>query len=311
VTHVVTAVSIGAFRLMAGGSSKIGGGVSAGSLGGSGSSERSEQTLREAGDPTACVNATDQEPANGCGSPIQVFLTPVARALTEHESKLQELDKKAKQSDGVQITFETPSTTERWTLRGADADVLCDLPCTRWVPPASGYYIQKEEANAYRPFRLDVPESFRQAPGSSVKAQVSFAAGNRPLASLGIVAGGAVAAAGAAAAYFALKSPPRTCYYGDGSQSSVTGDCPASQPPTGGADSQSAALTHYQANLNVLLVGGLVAAGVGTLGLIGGFYYQGATHGDRFDIGPETADSRSPRTPRITALGPGLIRGDF
>ena len=77
-THVITAVSIGAFELLSGGALEAGGGVTVANAG-VGARHRSEESqLRSAGSPKACRD-TDAEPHVDCRSPLQVFLTPAER----------------------------------------------------------------------------------------------------------------------------------------------------------------------------------------------------------------------------------------
>jgi hypothetical protein len=79
-THVVTALSVGAFTLVAGGAANASGGVGVAGLGAGGSSSQSEQLVRSAGDPARCADATEAAPSGECSSPIQVFLEPIRRA---------------------------------------------------------------------------------------------------------------------------------------------------------------------------------------------------------------------------------------
>ncbi|MBW2523456.1 MAG: hypothetical protein JRI23_04750, partial [Deltaproteobacteria bacterium] len=76
-THVVTAMSVGAFRLSKetnlaarGGVGTPVGGVGAGTDG-------AQSLLREAGDPARCAEATERASHPSCNSPIQLFLSPL------------------------------------------------------------------------------------------------------------------------------------------------------------------------------------------------------------------------------------------
>src|SRR5690606_19103979 len=77
-THVITAVSIGAFELLSGGAIAAGGGSTGGSAGVGARHRREESQLRSAGSPKACRN-TDTAPHVDCSSPRQVFLSPAER----------------------------------------------------------------------------------------------------------------------------------------------------------------------------------------------------------------------------------------
>jgi len=80
-THLVTALSVGAFKLVAGGGVSGKAGVEAGAVGAHGSTKQSKSILRAAGDPATCQKATSAEPSAECRSPIQIFLTPIHRSV--------------------------------------------------------------------------------------------------------------------------------------------------------------------------------------------------------------------------------------
>jgi hypothetical protein len=80
-THLVTALSIGAFKLMAGGDVAAKAGVEVGVAGGHVGTKQAKSILRAAGDPAACEKATNSEPNAECRSPIQIFLTPIRRSV--------------------------------------------------------------------------------------------------------------------------------------------------------------------------------------------------------------------------------------
>jgi hypothetical protein len=80
-THLVTALSVGAFKLMAGGAVEGRAGADLGTAGVSGGTKQSKSTLRSAGDPKACEHASAKEPHADCRSPIQIFLSPIRRSV--------------------------------------------------------------------------------------------------------------------------------------------------------------------------------------------------------------------------------------
>lgn len=88
-THVITAVSIGAFDMISGGMVRAGGGVRAGALG-AGAQHRSEETtLRSSGSADGC-RQTNNDPHVDCRSPLQVFLLPVDRLTAVAEEQASE-----------------------------------------------------------------------------------------------------------------------------------------------------------------------------------------------------------------------------
>ncbi len=80
-THLVTALSIGAFKLAAGGEVSGSAGAEVGNTGVHGAGSQSKSILRSAGDPGSCERATKDEPSPDCRSPIQIFLTPIRRSV--------------------------------------------------------------------------------------------------------------------------------------------------------------------------------------------------------------------------------------
>ena len=80
-THLVTALSVGAFKLMAGGEVSGNAGIEVHSAGVHGSGSEAKSIVRAAGDPASCQHATKDEPGLDCRSPIQIFLTPIRRSV--------------------------------------------------------------------------------------------------------------------------------------------------------------------------------------------------------------------------------------
>jgi hypothetical protein len=80
-THLVTALSIGAFKLVAGGEVSANVGADVGTAGVHAGGAQSKSILRTAGDPGSCERATQDEPSAECRSPIQIFLTPIRRSV--------------------------------------------------------------------------------------------------------------------------------------------------------------------------------------------------------------------------------------
>jgi hypothetical protein len=83
-THLVTALSVGAFKLVASGDASGKVGASVGGLGVEGAGKESQTLVRAAGDPASCEQATKDEPSVECDSPIQIFLTPIRRSVPLH-----------------------------------------------------------------------------------------------------------------------------------------------------------------------------------------------------------------------------------
>jgi hypothetical protein len=123
-THVVGALSVGAFRLRAGGTTEASTGVAVGSVGTQGSMSKEESILRRAGDPTVCAQASEEAPSAECASPLQVFLLPLPRFQALRGP-----------SGTVQVAFLSGDTNRSWQVVAPSGVICAKTPCTRWVDP--------------------------------------------------------------------------------------------------------------------------------------------------------------------------------
>ncbi len=89
-THVVTALSVGAFSFYAGSDADVGGGAKVGvggvALGSGGArSVAARELLQKDGDEQSCVQATaaDKMPPEGCGALLQLEVAPLGRAAAK------------------------------------------------------------------------------------------------------------------------------------------------------------------------------------------------------------------------------------
>jgi hypothetical protein len=166
VTHIVKGISVGAFRLLSGGSVSAGGGATIGGVGAGARTRNEESVMREAGDPSFCAQSSDQAPHPQCASPIQVFLVPVDAPATRGQVVPLDDQQRARELGGVMISF--PAREEEyWSLRDSEGRVLCDLPCSRWVPPGSGYRLERRSDHKI----VELPDRFAAPPGSSLHAE--------------------------------------------------------------------------------------------------------------------------------------------
>ncbi len=123
-THVIGAVSIGAFALTTESSIKAGGGVDHAVIGVGGSAGRSTKVMRASGDPKACGEADEQGPVSACASPLQVFLLPIAgRAPIPGPP------------GSVRVDFISATADRRWDVY-VDDKPTCTTPCARWIDPS-------------------------------------------------------------------------------------------------------------------------------------------------------------------------------
>lgn len=61
--------------------------------------------------------------------------------------------------------------SEKWTLHDASGRALCDAPCSRWVAPRSGYYLERAPSGEKDGVRIDLPNDIAAQPGSKVTAE--------------------------------------------------------------------------------------------------------------------------------------------
>ncbi len=82
-THVVSALTAGAFEFYAGSSADVGGGVTVGNVGGGASSSTNHETLTRDGAVSSCSEARrdSADPPLGCGALLRVEVVPLAATL--------------------------------------------------------------------------------------------------------------------------------------------------------------------------------------------------------------------------------------
>ncbi len=86
-THVITALTAGAFEFFAGADAEVGASVEAGGAAAGGKSKSQRETLNQDGDDAACEKATskDSEPPEGCGALLRVEVVPIGPARAPGE----------------------------------------------------------------------------------------------------------------------------------------------------------------------------------------------------------------------------------
>jgi len=123
-THIMTALSIGAFALTADGARtrQFGASLSVGEA--KLQSDRGAALLRSAGDFDSCNTSTAENPNANCASPVQAFLAPLpGRAADEGPPGT------------VKVDFVSGNPASRWDVY-SDDQVICTTPCARFVHPA-------------------------------------------------------------------------------------------------------------------------------------------------------------------------------
>jgi hypothetical protein len=124
-THLVAALSVGAFSLGTVGALGAKGSLDVTSVGSAGGGvERSEKRLRSAGDPDSCRESTQEAAHANCRSPIQTFLLPLPGRVPEEGP-----------AGTVKVDFVSAAANDRWDVYADDA-VICTTPCTKWMNPS-------------------------------------------------------------------------------------------------------------------------------------------------------------------------------
>jgi hypothetical protein len=195
-SHVIGGVAVGAFKLLSGGSSSGGGSVGVAVVGeAGGKSTRREQTVREAGNPTACAEATDEGAPVDCRSPIQVFLTPLESAEPAEPTadvSARPADERPS-SDSVRVAFASHDSSDRWRLHDGNGSLLCELPCARWVPKESNYELRLESGDGIK--KVSLPD-LHYSPDRQVAATLQPGRGSKALGIVATSVGGAALFAG-------------------------------------------------------------------------------------------------------------------
>jgi hypothetical protein len=152
-THVVSALSLGAFALASGGKSNLGGSAALTGLVEAGAKrESSAELLRSAGDFESCARGTDAGPDGNCASPIQVFLTPLP-GRTDEEGP----------PGAVKVDFVSANPASRWDVYSDDR-VICTTPCVQWVSAERPVLLRaREEAFMAAPDKVSVPNLLTHA----------------------------------------------------------------------------------------------------------------------------------------------------
>jgi hypothetical protein len=193
-THVVSAISVGAFKLLSGSELQSGGGVQVVGVGAGARQSQARTVLRMAGDPERCAAGEDDSPNVECTSPIQLFLTGLDRGSVASIPGAIGPVPAVREGD-VEISFPAPDdTSESWSLRDADGVQICLLPCTTRVPRVSGYSLRREEPLAEIPLpnKLSLPPnskvvaSYRAERGHPIMSKVTFYSVGLPSAAIAV-----------------------------------------------------------------------------------------------------------------------------
>jgi hypothetical protein len=146
-THVIGALSVGAFKLRSGGAARAAGRAEVTAIGSArGASDSEETVVREAGAPARCEQSTESAPHAECASPLQMFLQPLPASVVDRGP-----------TGTVKVKFLPVRANQDWEVMVGDRP-LCKTPCERWVDPAMPYTLKYDPGFFQRNEYLDVPD---------------------------------------------------------------------------------------------------------------------------------------------------------
>jgi hypothetical protein len=178
-THVLSALSVGAFKLKSGGAADVRGNASLAGFGARGQSQREESLMREAGSFDKCELGTDTAADPACASPIQVFLRPLPRLLADRGLPGM-----------MKVRFLPVRGEQGWDV-GSGERLLCDTPCEKWVDPAIPFNYRKDKQ------LIELPDFREHAAMERVQVEVQpTKTAQRVLGIVGASLFGATAASG-------------------------------------------------------------------------------------------------------------------
>ncbi len=137
-THVITAMTAGAFELATGGSAEIGGKAEVVGRGGGAKSESARETLNRDGDAAACQTSSNEDsaPPVGCGALLRVEVAPLQRLAEDPAApKVAGADDSA--AAGVTKVHLASNVKSMMLVRLDPKDEMhnpvCRAPCDEWV----------------------------------------------------------------------------------------------------------------------------------------------------------------------------------
>jgi hypothetical protein len=158
-THVVGALSVGAFSLEASGRASAGADASLARASLGGKTERGAGVVRSAGSWEACDESTDGAPHANCRSPLQVFLSPIP-------GRAPELGPPGR----VKVDLVSAQANSRWDVY-YDDEVICSTPCTRWLDPGRPLLLQARGVGPMRGDRVVVRDLLDLEPAGAGQVQ--------------------------------------------------------------------------------------------------------------------------------------------
>jgi hypothetical protein len=144
-THVVGALSVGAFKLKSGGDLSARGQVGAPIIGGQASTKSGETLLRQAGDVDRCADASDEKPNSACASPIQIFLWQLPSMANQQGP-----------AGTVKVHLISADPDSAWEVRSG-GELLCTTPCSKWLEPSTPLLLRVKDGGLLKRGEIYVP----------------------------------------------------------------------------------------------------------------------------------------------------------
>ncbi len=143
-THVITALSVGAFEFYAGADAAVGGGATVAGIGAGAHSASQHDTLNRDGDEKACEKATrqDKEPPEGCAAMLRIEVVPVERPDAPPPSRAAETP-----SPPSRAAAPPPATAPP---RSASAPSAAARPATATTDPGAAIRDTRRSTAMYR-----------------------------------------------------------------------------------------------------------------------------------------------------------------
>jgi hypothetical protein len=144
-THIVAALSVGAFTLKSGGESSAKGSAGILVADAHASTSSSESVMREAGDRSSCSAGDEEKPPLQCSSPIQVFLWRMpAGSLDSRAGQSGALPASAPvppPQGSIEAHFMTTDANSSWQVV-SNGQPVCVTPCSRWAVPGEAFLMR-------------------------------------------------------------------------------------------------------------------------------------------------------------------------
>ncbi len=178
-THVLGALSVGAFKLRSGARFAARGGVDTPMVDGGAGTDSSEDVLRASGDPSRCREASDEAPHDQCRSPIQVFLWP-----------LPGTQKKRGPLGTIPVSFYDQDNEIVWEVI-ADGKPVCETPCEQFVPTTSRVMMREKHPRATSSDDdVDLPDLLKYQTAERLEARAEAAPDTAWVTAIALTAGG-------------------------------------------------------------------------------------------------------------------------